>query len=79
MEHMPQDPCPCRRVNCPRHGDCAACREHHRACGRKPLTDCEKLEQKRSTKQTGSDEKQGKPPREIRKEKREKRKEKRRS
>ena len=74
MEHMPQDPCPCRRVNCPRHGDCAACREHHRACGRKPLTDCEKLEQKRSTKQTGSDEKQGKPPLEMRKEKREKEK-----
>ena len=74
MEHMPQDPCPCRRVRCPRHGDCAACREHHRACGRKPLTYCEKLEQKRSAKQTGSDEKQGKPPLEMRKEKREKEK-----
>lgn len=47
MEHMPQDSCPCRRVRCPRHGDCAACREHHRACGRKPLTYCEKLEQKK--------------------------------
>ena len=20
--------CPCRRVSCPRHGDCVSCREH---------------------------------------------------
>ena len=22
--------CPCRRVSCPKHGDCVSCREHHR-------------------------------------------------
>ena len=79
MEHMTQDPCPCRRVNCPRHGDCAACREHHRACGRKPLTDCEKLEQKKKHKADRQRRKAreaaaGDEEREKRKEKREKEK-----
>lgn len=46
MENMQQETCPCRRVNCPRHGDCAACLEHHHASDRKPLTRCEKLAQK---------------------------------
>lgn len=46
MENLRQDPCPCRRVNCPRYGDCAACREHHHSSERKPLTRCEKLERK---------------------------------
>ncbi len=23
--------CPCPKKNCPRHGDCAACRSHHAA------------------------------------------------
>lgn len=22
--------CPCKRVKCPRHGDCGACKAHHR-------------------------------------------------
>ena len=47
---MEQESCPCRRVNCPRHGDCAACREYHHASGRKPLTRCEKLERKEQRK-----------------------------
>ena len=39
--------CPCRRVSCPRHGDCVSCREHHRTSRRSGLTHCEKLERKR--------------------------------
>lgn len=38
--------CPCRRVKCVRHGDCAACSEHHRAKG-KMLTTCERLHAKK--------------------------------
>ena len=34
--------CPCKRVKCERHGDCAACRAHHLASQRKPLTACER-------------------------------------
>ena len=36
--------CPCRRVNCPRHGDCAACRAHHRDSQRK--RPCERAREK---------------------------------
>lgn len=43
-----QDICPCKRVNCPRHGDCAACREHHHTSGSKKLTRCERLALKES-------------------------------
>jgi hypothetical protein len=25
-----QRPCPCKRLKCERHGDCAACRQYHR-------------------------------------------------
>ena len=50
MEHLHQDACPCKRVDCPRHGDCAACREHHHASYRKPLTRCEKLARKEQRK-----------------------------
>ena len=46
-----RESCPCRRMNCPRHGDCAACREHHHVSGRKPLTRCEKLARKEQRKQ----------------------------
>ena len=42
---MEQDFCPCKLTNCPRHGDCAACREHHRR-KHNSLTHCEKLERK---------------------------------
>ncbi len=21
--------CPCKKLKCPRHGDCAACKQHH--------------------------------------------------
>ena len=34
--------CPCKRVRCERHGDCDACRAHHQASPRKPLTACER-------------------------------------
>lgn len=50
MENVQQENCPCKRINCPRHGDCAACREHHHASSRKPLTRCEKLEPKAQRK-----------------------------
>ena len=43
---MPGAVCPCKRTDCPRYGDCTACREHHHASVHKPLTRCEKLEQK---------------------------------
>ena len=26
--------CPCKKKKCPRHGNCAACREHHAQTGR---------------------------------------------
>ncbi len=38
--------CPCKRVKCERHGDCEACREHHHTSLRKPLTSCERKDQK---------------------------------
>ena len=50
MEHLHQDACPCKRVDCSRQGDCAACREHHHASYRKPLTRCEKLARKEQRK-----------------------------
>ena len=58
MDNMPGAACPCKRLSCPRHGDCAACREHHHACARKPLTRCEKLAEKarrREKKGSGSE------------------------
>ncbi len=39
--------CPCRWKNCRRHGDCAACKEHHRGLNRKPLTACEEIQKKK--------------------------------
>ncbi len=41
---------PMQAYQCPRHGDCAACREYDLASGRKPLTRCEKLERKEQRK-----------------------------
>ena len=26
---MKNENCPCKRINCKRHGDCVACKEHH--------------------------------------------------
>lgn len=45
-----QETCPCKRVNCLRHGNCAACREHHHTSKHKPLTYCEKREEKKQCK-----------------------------
>ncbi len=36
--------CPCASRNCPRHGDCDACRANHHGKGDK--TACEKLKSK---------------------------------
>lgn len=30
MRHDERESCPCKRNKCPRHGDCAACREYHK-------------------------------------------------
>ena len=38
--------CPCKRISCPRHGDCASCRAHHHTSRRNGFTWCEKLERK---------------------------------
>lgn len=47
---MEQKVCPCKRESCPRHGDCAVCRDHHHNSRRKKLTRCEKLERKEQRK-----------------------------
>ena len=41
---MNQASCPCKRTNCPRHGDCDACRAHHQASRRR--RPCEKEPEK---------------------------------
>lgn len=41
-EAVLREACPCKRVKCERHGDCAACRAHHHASQRKPLTACKR-------------------------------------
>ena len=42
--------CPCKRVKCERHGDCAACMAHHHAPGKKLLTACERIAAKEERK-----------------------------
>ena len=37
---MTWENCPCKKRNCPRHGDCAACRAHHQGSRRR--RPCEK-------------------------------------
>lgn len=37
-----EDNCPCKR-ECERHGDCNACKEHHHASKRYPLSTCERI------------------------------------
>ena len=32
---MERRDCRCKKKNCPRHGDCAACRAHHVESGRR--------------------------------------------
>lgn len=34
--------CPCKKRNCPRHGDCEACREHHANSKRQRPVKCER-------------------------------------
>lgn len=38
--------CPCKRLNCSRHGDCAACREHHDSFKSKMRVACDRLKKK---------------------------------
>lgn len=38
--------CPCKRVKCPRHGDCNACKAHHLTEKPKLLPTCERLRAK---------------------------------
>ena len=37
-----QNPCPCKKKQCERHGDCAACRAYHAESKRKRPVACEK-------------------------------------
>ena len=41
--------CPCKRSKCARHGNCAACKTHHRTEKKRP-TACERLEEKKRRK-----------------------------
>ncbi len=34
--------CPCKRINCVRHGDCEACKAHHANFKRKMSVACER-------------------------------------
>lgn len=38
--------CPCKRTACERHGNCAACRAHHRSMKKLVLTTCERKKNK---------------------------------
>ena len=49
-EHTNSDACPCKRVACPRYGNCVSSWEYHHASARKPLTRCEKLARKEQCK-----------------------------
>lgn len=39
---MINENCPCKKKNCPRHGDCEACRIHHAASNRKRPVYCDR-------------------------------------
>lgn len=39
-----RESCPCKRIKCPRHGDCAACKEYHK--NSRYRTACEQRAQK---------------------------------
>lgn len=38
--------CPCRKLNCPRHGNCGECREYHKGPGEKWEPACERKRKK---------------------------------
>ncbi len=42
----PANKCPCKRVKCERHGNCAACKQHHHDSVKRPLTTCERMKAK---------------------------------
>lgn len=39
-----REDCPCKRVKCKRHGDCAACRAHHQEKNKHPVA-CDRLQE----------------------------------
>ncbi|MGN0906611.1 MAG: hypothetical protein ACI4NM_05630 [Bullifex sp.] len=41
--------CPCKKTDCPRHGNCEECMRHHMKKGKPPK--CEKLKAKEEKKQ----------------------------
>ena len=43
---MNRTDCPCKRVNCPRHGDCEACQAHHQVSKRS--RPCERQQAKKA-------------------------------
>lgn len=42
---MNTENCPCKRINCERHGNCAACKAYHQTRRKSPAY-CEKTEKK---------------------------------
>lgn len=48
---MINEDCPCKRLQCERHGNCLACRTHH-AEKKKYLPACDRLKQKEESKKS---------------------------
>ena len=40
------DRCPCKKTDCERHGDCAACMAHHHDPQHETKTECDRLKYK---------------------------------
>jgi hypothetical protein len=45
MNESNEQNCPCKRIKCERHGNCAACKEHHYT-KKKYLPACERIKAK---------------------------------
>ncbi len=43
--------CPCKRTQCERHGNCAACKRHHYMPNKKLLPACERIAAKEKRKE----------------------------
>lgn len=48
---MENKDCPCKRTKCERHGNCDACREHHRLSKHQSFPACERIEAKKERKE----------------------------
>lgn len=42
--------CPCKKINCPRHGNCKECKQYHHSSSLFMLTKCERINLKQSFK-----------------------------